>query len=278
VVVLRANQLLQADNVRLDTFSPATAQRFLSALNGSRECAPVLGVDEILRQRSQEAFLVHLRSLADQWIATGRTSGEYGEDPRKRALTTALKITLNKWAAGNKLDSRFDDAGEWIVSLPVVKISFAGEGVLITLIEAAVQEAVRLFAAFFDSPYRYLLCQCRSCNTYYFSQRQRKSLIKYGTYCRRQRRIASALRSYKAKRASAQERRLQVAAIWKNKFPKDIQGDWPKEAAWIASKVNDNMSPIGTPIGRNWVTVNRAEIERRSTALQAPPKSLKSGP
>jgi hypothetical protein len=273
--------------VRLEglNFEP---QAFLMTLNSSREFIQTLAdmerspappslkfhlrvKDVALNQQLQDAFLSHLRYLVDEWIATGRDNFGQGEEPGKRKLApgTGLKRILSKWAAGNKPDIRFDASGELVVEMPVHKRNFTGEGIPLTPEEAAKQEAVRWFGGFLDSQYRYRLCKCRSCHVHYYTERQPKGRIEYGTYCARHRHTASAMRSYEANNGPAQKRRLEVAAQWWGRWPKKLEGNEDQQRVWIARKVNENVSPKWTRISRNWVTLHREEIERLSRELQA---------
>jgi hypothetical protein len=243
-------------------------QWFLMALNGASTFFPPF----VARERVIDAFLTHLRLLADEWIATARDADGVAEEPCNRRLTRGLKRRLSFWAAANKPDFFFDTSGELVLLLPVCKLNFKGEGVLIEPREAAEQEAVRRFVFFLDSPYRYRLCKCLSCGEYYYTERQPqdgpKGLIKYGTYCPRHRHVASAKRANEQRRGPAQERRLEIAAKWWGRWPNEVDGDPGKQAEWVARKVNAEANPQWTPIARNWVTRHRAEIERRSRQLR----------
>jgi len=271
--------------VRLEGFESDAPHRFLMVLKGSWTFIPVFvdqkrvpappplhyefaPKDEALNKQAQETFVSHMRGLADEWINTGRDASGEGEEPGKRMLTTGLKRIMSEWAAGNRPDIRFDESGELVVSMPVRKVNFTGDGVPIGPLDAAKQEAVRWFAGFLDSPYAYRLCKCRSCNEYYYTERRAKGWIEYGTYCPRHRHLASAMRSYEARQAPAQERRLDVAAQYWGKWPKSMSTDECKQLQWIAKKVNENVSLKWTPIRRNWVTLHGAEIETRNRALR----------
>jgi hypothetical protein len=225
-------------------------------------------VDEALHQQSQETFVSDLRALADEWIKTGEDASGHGEEPGKRKLTRELRRIVNGWWSRNRPDVRADHSGEPVLSMPVFKRNFIADGVIVDEMRAAKEEAVRWFAWFLNFPQRYCLCKCRSCNEYYYTQRRPKGRIEYGTYCARHRHLASATRSYEARQAPAQARRLELAAQYWGKWPKNASGNEGKQAQWIARKVNDNVSPQWTPIRRNWVALHRAEIETRSRELQ----------
>jgi hypothetical protein len=206
---------------------------------------------------------------------TGRDESGLGEAPTERKLTRALKRVLYDWTAGNGPRIDFEDSGEWVVTLPdSLKVNFLGEGTRCTPLESAQQEAVRWFAKFLDSPLRYSLCKCRSCDEYYYTERTPRGRIEFGTYCPRHRQSASARRSYEARRAPAQDKRLSIAAAWWGKWPKSMT-DEGQQARWIARKVNEGVSPKWTRIGRNWVTLHKSEIERRSCALHGNSQTTK---
>lgn len=227
--------------------------------------------DDRLHRQTQDVFVSHLRYLVDEWIKTGKDASGCGERPNERELTRTLKRTLNEWAAGNKPDIHFEDSGEGVILLPVRKVNFTGEGILITPVEAAKQEAVRRFVVFLDSSYRYQLCKCRSCSKYYYTQRKPRAYLEYGTYCAGDRHQASAARSNEQKRNPAQERRLKAAVEWWGKWPKYMKADPGKQADWIARNVNRSTRGERLPIARNWVTRHRSEIEQRH-ALKAAPR------
>lgn len=262
-----------------------TAQHFLMALRGNYMFVPTFAEqervpappplnfyirpkDKALDQETRGTFLSHLRKLTDGWIETGRGTGD-GDEPSKRKLTMAIKRVLNKWASGNKPDIGFEESGEWVLRLPVCKTNFTGEGMHLEPVDAAKQEAVRRFAEFLDSPYRYRLCKCRVCDEYYYTQRQPKGFIKYGTHCPRHRHSVSARRSYDAKQGPAQEEKLEVAARHWGTWPKDLERDEVRQAQWIANKVSEGVSSKWTPVKRNWVTLHRTEIEARSAGRKS---------
>jgi hypothetical protein len=89
--------------------------------------------------------------------------------------------------------------------------------------------------------------------------------IKYGTYCPLHRNAASANRSNQQKRVPEHERKLGLAAQWWNRWPKRMI-DKGEQAEWIAAKVKRGLDSNSTEIKRNWVTRNRAAIEKRDDA------------
>lgn len=219
-----------------------------------------------LHKATQEAFVKELRSLVDAWIETGRDPSGFGEEPRGRKLLGNLRQTVNGWWARNRPDVLAGESGEPEILMPVHKINFTGNGLLINPLDAVREEAIRWFAWFLNFPHRYRLCKCRLCEEYYLTQREPRGRIEYGTYCARHRHQASATRSYEAKHGPAVARRLDVAAKYWGKWPKAVGGDAGKRAQWVATKVNIEL-PKWTPIRRNWVTLHHREIELRSTAL-----------
>lgn len=232
--------------------------------------------DDALHRRSQEAFLARLRGLAEKWIETGREAPGEGEDPTKRKLDGELWHVVNDWWVRNPPDVLAASSGEPTLSMPHFKVNFTGSGVPLNPVESAGEEAVRWFAWFLALPHRYRLCRCRSCGEYYYTQRKPKGRIEFGTYCARHRHRASATRSNELSRGPAHERRLEVASKCWGQWPKRIGEDEGRQAQWIARKVNDTVSPKWTRISRNWVTLHRAEIERRSRALTSPDTTKKT--
>src|SRR5258708_17567775 len=139
--------------------------------------------DKALDQEARQAYVAQLRHLADEWINTGRHGNV--ESPLERKLNRNLMRTLNTWAAENRPDISFNDAGETVLLMPSTKIDYNAP-------IAAAKNAAVLFAVFLDSPFRYRLFKCLRCNAYYYTQRQPRGPIKYGTYCSLHRNAASA--------------------------------------------------------------------------------------
>jgi hypothetical protein len=249
-------------------------QQFVMALNGHLQFIPrfveqkripapapwnvwLRPKDGELDQQVCAAYIARLRDLADQWIETGREKAGEGESPRERKLNDQMYEILNGWASRNQPDLAFDDRGKTVVWMPACKMDFSSP------LEAALEDAVRFFASFLDSPYRYQLCKCRSCGKYYFTQRKPHGFIKYGTYCEKHRHTASAERANDRKRAPERQRKLELAKKFWRKWPKRIT-DQGGQAQWVAGQVNNNLKHDETPIKRHWVTRYQAEIQRVS--------------
>jgi hypothetical protein len=251
-------------------FSPDAPWHFLLALNDSPVIMPNFveservpkpppvnfsrrSKDEALEQQAGKAYIEHLRSLADEWIDSGKAS-QGGEDPAQRKLSSSLLELLNGWTSRNKPLIGFKSSGDIVLFMPACKLDFRAP------LESARDEAVRLFATFMTSPQRCMLYKCRRCKVYYFTQRRPRGFIKNGTYCPEHRNSASANRSNQRKREPERARKLDLASrCW---------GCWPKrlteagtQAQWVAETANEKLEHYYTPISRNWVTRNRAEIE-----------------
>jgi hypothetical protein len=256
--------------VRVDGFGRPEQflNAFLYALNGHRMFIPIFveqgnpaPKDEALDRQTRDAFLSHLRGLTDAWIKTGRSTGDT-EDPSKRKLTGDLRWVVNEWWARNRPDVTADASGEPVLLMPACKLNFSSP------VEAAKEEAIRQFAGFLDFPHRYQLCKCRSCGEYYYTERRPRGLIEHGTYCPRHRQLASAHRSNQKRRIPIRHQLLDRAAELWGKWPKRLKDDGER-ATWIAEKLNKNVGNIKNwPIvHRNWVSLRRAEIERRYRRL-----------
>src|ERR1039457_1430557 len=104
--------------------------------------------DEALEQEASEAYIDHLRRLADEWIDSGKSRSGEGENPVERRLTPNLRELLDGWASRNKPFIGFKPSGDIVLFMPACKMDFSSP------LEAARNEAVRLFATFMDSPHR----------------------------------------------------------------------------------------------------------------------------
>jgi hypothetical protein len=257
--------------VRIDQgFSPDAPLHFLMALNDSPFIIPsfvsskrvpgppplnfsLRSKDEALEQEASEAYIDHLRRLADEWIDSGKSRSGEGENPVERRLTPNLRELLDGWASRNKPFIGFKPSGDIVLFMPACKMDFSSP------LEAARNEAVRLFATFMDSPHRSRLCKCRRCNVYYYTQRQPRGYIKNGTYCPKHRNSASANRSNLRRRIPERKRKLNLASRCWGRWPKRLT-DAGTQAQWVAETVNEKLDRYCTPISRNWVTRNRAEI------------------
>jgi hypothetical protein len=216
--------------------------------------------DEALDQQVCDAYIARLRQLTDQWIETARDTVGEGESPLDRKLSGPLHKVLSDWASRNRPDISFDRSGNTVVLMPACKMNFSSP------LEAALEDAVRFFARFLESPLRYQLCNCRSCGEYYCTQRLPRGVIKYGTYCEKHRHIASAKRANERTRVPEHARKIELAKkVW-SKWPKRIT-DEGGQAQWIAEQVNKNLQYDETPIKRNWVTRYRAAIQGARATL-----------
>jgi len=216
--------------------------------------------DKALDQEARQAYVAHLRYLADEWIKTGRRGDV--ESPLERMLKGNLRRTLSAWAAENRPDITFDVSGRTVLRMPVTRIDYNSP------VAAAENAAVLLFRGFLDSPFRYRLFKCRRCNAYYYTERQPRGSIKYGTYCPLHRHAASANRSNEKRRAPEHEQKLDLAARCWNRWQKDMT-DEGRRAEWVATTVNRKLDRNCTEIKRNWVTRHKSEIEKRSRLFGA---------
>lgn len=214
--------------------------------------------DKILDERVRQAYVQHLRRLADAWIDTGRRDDI--ESPRERNLRDFDRKCyrdIEKWHAENRPYLGFDESGETTVIMPWVNLDIRSPSA------TAHAEAVNLFSRFLDSDYRTRLLKCRMCETYFYSKREPRAVIKNGPYCDKHRHVASAMRSNARKRAPERSRKLELAAHWWGRWPKRLAGEG-RQAEWVAEKVNRGLDKRHTPIKRNWITRNRVEIARQA--------------
>jgi len=209
--------------------------------------------DEDLDRQVCASYVSRLRDLADQWIETGRGEAD-GESPNERKLPFELHEVLNGWASRNRPDMDLDQFGNTVVWMPACKKDFS------SVLDAALEDAIRFFARFLDSPLRYQLCKCRSCGEYYCTRRIPRGFIKYGTYCEKHRHIASAKRANERMRVPERHRKLELAKRAWAKLPKRIK-DEGAQALWVAEQVNKDLKYDETLIKRHWVTRYKNEIQ-----------------
>lgn len=260
-----------------DAFDNAdTSQAFLTLLNGQyvrfipgfveQEVVPgpqsgfrLRPKDASLDQAVREVYVNRLRALVDAWIETGRTDA--ADEPSQRKLTRELKLTLWKWGERNPPELGFEDSGETVVYLPAPRINYGSP------LATALNNAIQFFARFLDSPYRFRLFKCQRCAVYYFSKREPRSVIKFGTYCPAHRHQATAKRSNARRRDPERETKLQLAVETWLRAPEGLSDT--KKLEQVVREVNAALRKSKRlhrcgPIQRNFVTRHRAEIESRA--------------
>lgn len=274
VQYFRCTIIIENDHVIVDdAFSSDAPHQFLMALNGhymfirvfveqERVPAPppllfsIRPKDQAFHEEVTKAYVDRMRQLADAWIETGRTNGV--EEPRKRKLTSELWRTLNEWAARNQPDLCFTHSGEREVLLPACKIDYGAP------LDAALNDAVRFFGRFLDSPYRTRLFKCQWCNEYYFTQRQPVDRVEFGTYCPKHRQRASAKRSNASRRDPEHQTKLRLAVDAWGSAPEALSD--AAKLVWVADEINKGLRDgkllhYYAPIKRNFVKRHLDEIK-----------------
>jgi len=205
-------------------------------------------------RRVAKFYVFCLRTVVDAWIESGR-NGLF-ENPLKRQLSEPLMNALIRWSSDHRTELSF----KWWTGEPTLYIPACRQHDPENPFRNAWNDAIRLFAQFLDSPYRYRIAKCRSegC-TYFYTDRIPRGPLKFGTYCPAHRQIASAKRSVVRKRNAMQENRIKIA--------KQLWGRWPPEARtertrllWLTTELNGKQSKAFPTIKINWVTRHLKEI------------------
>jgi hypothetical protein len=210
--------------------------------------------DPFHAERVAKFHIFSLRTLADNWIESGR-EGMY-EDVRKRHLSEPMMAALMQWSSTRQPELSF----QWWDGSPSLYIPVGRDYNPECPFRNAWDTAILLFARWLDSPYRYRIAKCRHPDcTYYYMDRVPRGPLKYGTFCSAHRQSASANRAEYRKRDATHEGRIGIAnSLW---------GAWPTECRteksqrlWLATEINRRQSKAYSPIKINWVTHHLNEI------------------
>lgn|GEM_PF-3578233 len=216
-------------------------------------------------ERATEELKNRLRSLVDEWIATGR-SPDGREMPHHRSLDgCSLDAEPSPVAVFNRLMAESLQAGErgglWFLPKgPKMEPGFIAfksipSGGLDNPEAAAREYADRLFCALMLVDWNVSICKCARCGKY-FEIACPRSIYKRGTHCRSCSSHGSAQRRTREKRQETRNQLLNVsvAAIisWKNK------GSRGSMKEWVVRAVKKETRSV---ITAKWVTRNLPNIE-----------------
>jgi len=142
--------------------------------------------------------------------------------------------------------------------------------------EAAQFEANRLFGGIIASDWSQCLCKCRyrPCGRYFIRAKLRRA-YRHGTFCSHEHRNhASAVAVFTAQRSRAKLSLIELAAKWL--VQQDRSSPWQGKvdsrrrlAAFLSMRVGQdrNLQSGRESVQLNWVTRNRAAIEKRRLEL-----------
>jgi hypothetical protein len=217
----------------------------------------------------------HLRTLADEWLETGRDANG-SEYPSQRNL---LKTRRGLGAVSEfitqcppSLGPSIDRSGfGLILAAPDWSRPWAAD-----FFEAQEVTARRLFVGIMASDWMMRLGKCRypPCGRYFVRSKFRRC-YRHGTFCSREHRgRASADAVTKARRSRAKGCLIDAAARWITKM--GDRATWPNEpdlkrrlAEFLSKRTlhDPNLRAGREPLKVNWVTRNRLAIEQRRLEL-----------
>jgi len=229
------------------------------------------------KSRSIGAALVsaHLRTLVDDWLDTGRDPTG-AESPSQRSIHKRNRVA--------------DAVSEFMVQCPaswhpssdpsgfqLILASRTSAGPQAAdFFEAAQFEANRLFGGIIASDWSQCLCKCRyrPCGRYFIRAKLRRA-YRHGTFCSPEHRNhASAVAVFTAQRSRAKLSLIELAAKWL--VQQDRSSAWQGKvdsrrrlAAFLSMRVGQdrNLQSGRESVQLNWVTRNRAAIEKRRLEL-----------
>jgi hypothetical protein len=222
-------------------------------------------------RRATERLRSLLRSYVDEWIDTAMEP-DGAEIPLNRDLskTQIAQSVAHGYIYQNPPKVLLSDVGNRRLGILFLRSQPIKEG-LDHPVRDAEEEATRLFALFQASDWCYTIAKCRGCGKYYQIKNPARR-YKRGTYHRRCGSRASAERATSRKRKSADERLLEIAAdqlrLYHGKSTNRRKLNEPVEV-WLAEQLTEHIArdPNQRPrqyVKRNWVTLHKKEIEKRT--------------
>ena len=215
-----------------------------------------------------------LRTLVDEWLDTGVNAK--GESPGGRSIKRALSAhtAVHDFMTQSPLEFLADDYSKFVYP-PDPRLR-AGN-----VFESRDLEAIRLFANLIISDWKTRLCKCRhpKCGKYFLHPKPRRLYV-HGTFCRPEhQRDASARPLTTARRSEVKSKLTKLAAEWLADPDRRVKPIWksdPTVKDRLVRHLNDKMSRKlwalkRTPVTKNWVTRNRADIERELAAIRRRP-------
>jgi predicted nucleic acid-binding Zn-ribbon protein len=263
-------QVLDGKNHHRGTYEKVVLGRVVGLLNTGKNwgwldhplTAKNYAPEAILR--ADAAFLATLRSLVNQWIASGinedgteTPSGRYVRGLPK-GYSESLFDVLRGWLGRNMPRPALTSDGR----IKILAQSPSPDGLEA---EAYAREgAIYHFKELLESPAPHRLGRCKNCGAYFARKRERKGYIKRGTYCGNCKLSGSAERT-KASRQSRKNQRLDAAAKAWPQWRRSHKH--PNQAEWVAQQVNKQVH--SGPVQRKWVSQNIEEILERVAQGQA---------
>lgn len=207
------------------------------------------------------AFRARLRTLVNEWIATGKKD-DGADYPRDRAFTrySAGYEAIAKWNQQHPLVSSVSLTGELVLpkngARAWSKATTQGTDDPITKME---ERAINEFLQMLQSPFKYLIARCDRCSqSPFFFRKKLRPYYNNGSFCPDCRRAAAAKRKTYRDRNKTREAILKPAATawakWSS-LSKTTQAKYGTQESYVLSKIKHTGRTI------KFVTRNRGTIE-----------------
>jgi hypothetical protein len=220
--------------------------------------------DEIYR-RAPDTFHARLRTLVNEWIATGKRDGI--DEPRKRKFTRHSPgyEAVQTWLQRNHPRMSHALTGELFITQSALPIQTRSAANAIDDPIAKMEElAIGKFSSLLQSPLKYYIARCDHRSPHFFFRKKLRASYKGDSFCLECRRAAAAERKTKKDRNDAKEETFELAsAAW---------AKWPSLSTATQSKHGSiELYTIGkiasTGKTMKWITRNRRAIEQRAKEL-----------